>query len=121
MSERVLTRMIEASKENPNVRPNFVTYSTVMNAWARAGMPDRAARVLRAMYDDYKTGNNPSAKPDLQSFNTVLKAYTKSKFDDVPQKAESFFKSMQALASQGELDIRPDNFSYAAGEFASRS
>ena len=109
--------MIEASKDNPEVRPDFVTYSTVMNAWARAGMPDRAARVLRAMYDDYKTGNNPSAKPDLQSFNTVLKAYSNSKYNDAPQKAEAFFGSMQSLASQGELDIRPDNFSYAAGKF----
>lgn len=109
--------MIEASKENPGVRPDFVTYSTVMNAWARAGMPDRAARVLRAMYDEYKTGNNPSSKPDLQSFNTVLKAYSNSKYDDAPQKAEEFFRSLQSLASQGELDIQPDNFSYAAGKF----
>ena len=116
MAERVLIRMREESKNNPSVRPDFVTYSTVMNAWAKGGMPERAARVLRAMYDDYKSGNNPTAKPDLQSFNTVLKAYTQSNYDNVPRQAEDFFRNMQALASKGEFDIHPDNFSYASGE-----
>lgn len=114
IAEKTLRRMIEAGKEDPNVRPNSVTYSTVMNAWARAGQPDRAAAVLRAMYDDYLDGNE-AAKPDLMSFNTVLKAYTKSTYNDVPEKSETFFRQMQSIASRGDLDIHPDTFTYAAG------
>jgi len=108
--------MIEAGKSNPAVRPDVFTYSTVMNAWAQAGQPDRAARVLRAMYDDYLLEGNQTAKPDLHSFNTVLKAYTQSDYPDVPAKAESFFHNMRSLASKGDLDIEPDTFAYAACE-----
>jgi len=117
LSEQTLLRMIKDAKENPNVRPNFVTYSTVMNAWARAGQPDRAAAVLRSMYDDYQQNGNESAKPDLQSFNTVLKAYTKSTDDDVPEKAEQFFRTLQEIQNQGDLGIRIDTYTYAAGAF----
>ena len=108
--------MIEAGRKDPSIRPDFITYSTVINAWARAGQPDRASRVLKAMYDDY-LGGNEHAKPDRQSFNTVLKAFTKSEYDDVPQKAEAFFREMQSIANQGDLDIHPDTFTYSARKF----
>lgn len=108
--------MIQAGQSNPAVLPDAVTYSTVMNAWARAGQPERAAKVLRRMYDDYYLGGNEAAKPDLQSFNTVMKAYTQSDYEDVPVKAEAFFHSMRSLAGKGDLDIEPDTFTYASCE-----
>ena len=119
VSEKMLRRMIEAGKQDPQVQPNFVTYSTVMNAWARAAQPARAAAVLRAMYDDYVNGNE-QAKPDVQSFNTVLKAYSRSTYANVPEEAEAFFCQMQSMADKGVLDIEPDTFTYSAGKLVVR-
>jgi len=116
IAENGLLKMIEAGRSNPSVRPDSVTYSTVMNAWARAGQPDRAARILRAMFDDYLSGN-PTAKPDVQCFNTVLKAYTQSEYHDVPERAEEFFHGIRSLAKQGGVDIEPDTFTYSACEW----
>lgn len=106
--------MIESSKHDPNVKPDAVTFSTVMDAWARAARPDRAVAVLTAMYDDYLAGNE-KAKPDRQAFNTVLKAYTRSSDENVPHQAESFLRQMHYIAKQGDLDIYPDTFTYASG------
>lgn len=108
-----------AAKGEHAVRPDYITYSTVISAWAFHGHDKRATEVLRAMYDDYLTGN-VTAKPDLQCFNSALAAFTRSQQKDAPIRAIAFFEQMQALAEERSLNIYPDVYSYTSGELYMR-
>ena len=58
---------------NEKVRPNTITYNTVMDAFARKGDVDGANEVFRMMKDDYDSGRgNISAKPNVPSYNTLI-------------------------------------------------
>ena len=48
---------------NENVRPNTITYSSVLDAHARQGDVDGAYEVFKMMKDDYQSGNK-NAKPN---------------------------------------------------------
>lgn len=108
--------MKELSDNGELSRPDFISYSTVMNVWAKQGHPERANSVLRAMYDDYLAGNE-TAKPDLQCFNVVLTAYINSKDDDAANQALSFLNHMKKITEDGILDVRPDVYTMSSGEF----
>lgn len=106
--------MKELSDAGAPTRPDFISYSTVMNGWAQQGHPEQASRLLREMYDDYLLGNE-TAKPDLQCFNAILTAYSKCKDEDAPRRAEAFLDHMKKIADDGVLDIRPDVYTMSSG------
>lgn len=51
------------------IQLNQYCYNNVMDAWARAGYPDRAEAIFLEMCEAYKHGND-LAKPDSSSFNS---------------------------------------------------
>ena len=53
-----------------NVKPNTLTYNAVMNAWARAGLPEKAESLLNEMYEEYMNNGNDDIKPRTDSFNS---------------------------------------------------
>jgi pentatricopeptide repeat protein len=56
-----------------SLRPDMITYSAVISAFARAGQAEHAEALLAEMYSDYLDGNN-SAKLSIISFSTILDA-----------------------------------------------
>lgn len=96
-----------------NVRPDYITYATVIKTWASIGHDLRASEILRLMLDDYM-GGNTSAKPDLQCFNSVLAAFQRSERFDAPERAIAFLENMQTLSQDGFLRIQPDVVSYTS-------
>jgi pentatricopeptide repeat protein len=112
-AQEFIQEMKEMHQAGAPTRPNFVTYSTIMNAWAKQGHPERASEVLRLMYDDYLAGNE-TAKPDLQSFNTVLASYIKCKDRDAPARAEVFLKHMMQINKDCILDLHLDVYSWSS-------
>jgi pentatricopeptide repeat protein len=103
--------------EDKDILPDFISYSAVMNVWARAGQAERAAAVLREMFIEFKSGNE-NVKPDLQCFNTVLAAYAKTKKENAPQQAENLLQDMKKIADDGLLEIHPDIFTVNSGTCA---
>jgi pentatricopeptide repeat protein len=55
-----------------SLRPNSYIYSSVMNAWARAGKPERAESVFKEMYEDFAVNGNKSAAPNTITFNSTF-------------------------------------------------
>lgn len=98
-----------------HVRPDYITYASVIKTWASHGHDVRASEVLRLMFDDY-VGGNASAKPDLQCFNSVLAAFQRSEQIDAPERACAFFENIQTLSQDGFLRIQPDIVSYTSRE-----
>lgn len=64
------------------VRPNILSYNTVINSWAKSMHSDsaiRAQKLLTRMITTYKTEAFSTMKPDVVSFSSVLNALAKSK------------------------------------------
>jgi pentatricopeptide repeat protein len=53
------------------IAPNRITFNNVINAWAKAGSPDRAEEILLRMEELSKHGV-PDVAPDAISFSTVI-------------------------------------------------
>ena len=63
----------------PKIRPNTITYATVMDAHARRGDIDGANEVWEMMKDDYFNSGNTNAKPNLTTYNILIDAHAKAK------------------------------------------
>lgn len=71
----ILEKMTAKAKEgNADVRPNKITYNSVIDAFARKQDAEGAKTVWKMMEEDYKSGNT-SAKPDLTTYNTLMNAW----------------------------------------------
>lgn len=107
-AEALLEEMrARAAAGQDDVRPDVISYSSAMHAWAKIGHAERAAQILDQMLQDYRSGN-ARAKPDVQCFNTVLGAFTRSRATDACLKAEAFLKRMQ------DEGIEPNVYSYTS-------
>jgi pentatricopeptide repeat protein len=63
---------------DPTMRPNAISYSTVMSAYANQGQAAESEAILEEMYLDYSANGNKSSKPTLTSFNIVMKSWAES-------------------------------------------
>lgn len=82
----ILETMIAKCKEedgNKNIRPDTITYSTVMDAYAKQGDIDGANKVFAMVKEDYNSGNINS-KPDIITYNTIIDAWSKSNNPNTP-------------------------------------
>jgi Holliday junction resolvasome RuvABC ATP-dependent DNA helicase subunit len=58
-----------------HVKPNRVTYNSVINAWAKStekGSGRKAEKLLRRLFDFYEVEGGEELKPDARSFNSVI-------------------------------------------------
>ena len=79
-AENILNHVLEG--EGPvRVRPNTITFNSVIDAWSKSRAQDAAARseeVLYRMQELYKKGYG-DARPDTLSFTSVLHAHANSR------------------------------------------
>lgn len=64
------------------MRPNLLSYNTVINSWAKSSLPESASRaetLLTRMLKRYKSESFSTIKPDVVTFSSVLNALAKSK------------------------------------------
>lgn len=102
-------------REESPVKPNVVSYTTVMNGWAQIGNHEQTSAVLRLMYDDFVKGN-VTAKPDIMAYNTLLTAYLRSGDQASWSRAAALVEHMKKISETGALDIQPDVFSMSTGK-----
>jgi pentatricopeptide repeat protein len=95
-----------------SVRPNTISYNAVMNGWARAKNPEKAAAVLQKMYADVKKEGNINALPDDKTFNTLIKAFALSQDPGAPEKAEEILRHMVEQYELGASKVKPTVVTY---------
>lgn len=64
------------------MRPNLLSYNTVINSWAKSSNPDSAVRaesLLTRILKKYRSEAFSTIKPDVVTFSSVLNALAKSK------------------------------------------
>ena len=112
------------------MRPNRVTYNSVITAWARSGEKGgalAAERLLEEMYEEYydnqKRGGDDDddydddggdLKPDSRSWNAVINAVARSRDPDCADRARSLLDEMGRLYDMGDSDLVPDALTFGA-------
>jgi hypothetical protein len=114
----LLDEMRRVAKDDDELQPDAVTFSTAINILSKSPEKDSAARailLLTEMEVRYKAGNY-KAKPNLFSFNSVLNALSKSRTKSAAMKAEELLLNMQTLSDTDASfsDVKPDLLSYTA-------
>jgi pentatricopeptide repeat protein len=126
-AEQLLAEMEQRYKkeDRPDLKPNIITYNTVLNAIAKSGevdAPQRAERFLQTMLENYyyylQTTTNIDKKdlddgviikPDKISFTTVMDAWANSGDKRAPVRCEQILRKMEHLHHfWGDDDLQPD-------------
>ena len=72
----ILKRMefMESSKNSVGVKPDIVSYNSVLNAFAKSKQPIAAQKLLEKMEEIYDARIS-NIKPDIYSYNIVMGAW----------------------------------------------
>jgi pentatricopeptide repeat protein len=114
-AERILDLIIELNDWGGlQAKPNVISYSSVIKAYAKAGDGPNATRVWNRMYKDFKDKGNASAEPDFVSCLQVLEGWTKSNDENAGEHAESFLNLIIQLHRSKKLRSKPNTYCYNA-------
>ena len=94
--------------------PNVVSYTTVINCWAKArkqGGTERAESILCAMLKHFDSGE-PNTKLDVVSYNSVINCWAKSRQQEGAERAKSILREMQDRHKAGDEVLKPNVTSY---------
>ncbi|CAJ1941407.1 unnamed protein product [Cylindrotheca closterium] len=116
-AENILDRMEQGvyagrgeDSRTGTVAPNVVSYTTLMNGWAKSKDPksfEKTGDVFRRMVQAYNDGNT-LAQPNLFSFVTLIDSLVRSKTKRAAEKAESVLFEMYEDYKDGNLDAKPN-------------
>jgi hypothetical protein len=112
---RLLTYFLFAA--SLTVRPNRLSFNTVINSWAKSQLPESALRseaLLLRMIKYYKSDPFATVSPDAVTFSSVLNALAKSEVVQFKaKKCSSILKAMLDLhEADGSSDTRPNVICY---------
>ncbi|KAI2510594.1 endonuclease [Fragilaria crotonensis] len=115
---KILDQMKILSRENDDVKPDAVSFSTAINVLSKSQDKDSSAKaimLLTEMEARYRAGDQ-NAKPNLFSFNSVLNALSKTRTKAAAMKAEELLLKMRQLSemSLAFAEVRPDLLSYTS-------
>lgn len=107
----ILDKMEEEYRNgNELMKPNVVSYTTLMNGWVKSDDPEKsteAMKVFDKMNAMFKSGNK-DAKPNFVSYVTLVDCIVKSGEAGAAERAEEAVKNMYESYSQGDLEFRPN-------------
>jgi pentatricopeptide repeat protein len=108
-------QVLEEMRNNqPESRPDKKTYTTVINAYSRAGDVKTAGNVLRMMYEEYYKTRDESLAPDLIAFNAVLNGYARTREVESIKEAEDFLQDLITMSKDGATNLKPDTYTIVA-------
>lgn len=99
------------------LRPDVLSYSTVLSCYANAGMAREAEDILNKMIhlsnnQSNHSNDEGSVRPNIICFNTVIDAWSKTRGFDSADRAYSILTQMENLAEIDE-DLYPDTITYS--------
>jgi len=100
-----------------DVKPNAVTFNSVIHAWANAEGPGsgvRAERLLDRMIELSEAGDG-DVSPTAYTFSSVIDAHAKSTRKDCGERAEEILGRLSELYLEtGKKVLRPNAVTYSA-------
>ncbi|KAL7546996.1 hypothetical protein ACHAWF_010316 [Thalassiosira exigua] len=107
-----LLQMMELSysKGDTRLKPDLITFNTVLDAWGQEGDAQQAERLIEKMLN-----KGDGVKPNAHSYTAVLTAWSRSKDKSiVMRRAEDLFDDIERRYAAGETDYRADTSVYNA-------
>jgi hypothetical protein len=109
-TEMLLERLMQESKTNPSVRPTVVTFSTVINAWARTGSGKAAEKAEALIHLVQELHNNQDwpdvdVKPNTVMYTAAIHAWANA---GNAERADLLLQQMyQEYAMEHNHDVKP--------------
>jgi pentatricopeptide repeat protein len=113
-AEGLLRRILDLQnlEQWSDLEVNTIHYTTVLQAYANAGDPESAQRLLMEMLREAVMNGNENVRPNIRSFNAVLSAWSKSSSSDAYEAAEELFRRVAQLYENGVLKEPPNTVCY---------
>jgi len=103
------------SGENDNVKPDVVTYSAVVNAYAKAAVHEaecasKAMNILDKMVELYN-GGDKGVKPNKRTYTSAINAFARIGQADT---ADDILSKMKVRHEEGDDSLKPDTVCYSS-------
>jgi hypothetical protein len=95
--------------------PDLITYNSVLSAYSKAGMGQKAIEMLNWLEVTTETETRKGKlqlQPDIISYNSALTALAKDREPGSTEQAEALLEKMEALAKSGKTHVKPNKISY---------
>ena len=110
--EEILTMM--QTSPDTSLRPDIVTYSTVIDCHTKCGgSPDRAEQLLRFVEGTFRSGDK-GLEPNPVFYSAILQAWAKTATKEGANKAEELLRRNIALFEEGHAYAAPHSILYNA-------
>mmetsp|Transcript_9875 Transcript_9875/g.14278 ORF Transcript_9875/g.14278 Transcript_9875/m.14278 type:complete len:112 (+) Transcript_9875:275-610(+) len=96
-----------------DVKPNTISFTSVIDAWANSGDkrgPSRAEQIMRKMDELSKLGDQ-DLRPNTKTFNAVINAYVKSGDKGSTSKVKQLLAEMEQR-SKKENNLKPNTVTH---------
>jgi hypothetical protein len=99
--------------EDTGIRPNVVSFTAAVNAWARSTQPhaaQRAEKILKRAIDLWRSGDYPDARPNSFTFNACITAWSRSRETNAADNCVRLLEEMNQLYDEAGRpdDLQPD-------------
>merc|ERR1711966_227865 len=98
------------------LKPNVLTYNTLLTALSRTTAEDaanRSEKILRQMFRLSDAGEE-DCRPDIQSFTSVINCWAKSRDSHKAKNAQRVLRQMRSIREEVDESLRPNVFTYGA-------
>ena len=97
----------EYKNGNQRVKPDRITYNTLIHTLAKSGAMEHAQNILVQMESDA----DPRLRPNTFSYNTIIEGWSKVRGGDGASKAYIVLRKLLTAEKDGR-GVRPDSFSF---------
>ena len=109
-AESLLERM--ESSRDPHQFPNTLTYSAMIDLYAKTGNAKKALGILDKMELSERSGHS-NVKPNEITYNACLNALAKGGESDGPEQAKKLLRRMEIAYKQGNRHVKPSIITYS--------
>lgn len=130
MRDRAYTSSMDGDAVDNEFCPDIITYTTVLNAFAKQGLTEKAEEVFDMMVKDCNEKGNTAANPDEAIFNALLNGFAVQQENEkelakthnfrdrheptgkAPERAEHLLERMIEMCDSGHLEFHPTFLSH---------
>ncbi len=102
----------EYSKGNLKLKPDLITYGTVINAIAIGDFPEECEKLLDKM-EKLASEGDKDLYPNIICYNTVMNAYGKRRRTDAVIQVERIFNRIDESREKGNVRLKPNVVTYS--------
>ena len=99
--------------DDTGIRPNVVSFTAAVNAWARSTQPhaaQRAEKILTRAIELWRSGDYPDARPNSFTFNACITAWSRSREKNAADNCVRLLEDMNQIYDEADRpdDLQPD-------------